>query len=537
MLLICILKVLRPHSKGAKPKTIDDFKTFYQQQQKTLVNRVQSCVSPITDPIKDLIDCLNNLGQVIDQCLIKRNFKRRRRLNNDGNQLIFDFYDAVERQYNIMEPFEYVYGKNSKLLYSNLDQLNETKINEFQKFFIVVTSSDSHHAEYISDDELFHLIDNDELNYNNFSHDDIITFVQRYNNSLQLIDLNIFNSSQITNDTKNKYNDNYYLMDDLIQLMEIANQSIITEQELGYNFLYESFYQTQENLINEAENPSVGICATVKIKLSQEAVLSRQAFQAILEINNQQNKPLTNVSINIEWFNEFGNAPDDAFYISDGSYTNGWINSNNDIGSNSIGIVSWTLIPRQNAVMDYDIVKYFIHGILQYYENNLLVTIHLFPQEINVAPDPIINLFYFWESVIYSDDPFTDEIEPSIPFSLVVAVKNSGKGKALNFKIQSSQPEIIENEKGLYISFEIIQAKLGNKKMSSTLNVNFGEIEPNSVEIGQWLFTSSLKGIFKNFNASFESNNIFGQEDLNLIQSIEIYDLNHNCYIRHSGIK
>ena len=55
---------------------------------------------------------------------------------------------------------------------------------------------------------------------------------------------------------------------------------------------------------------------------------------------------------------------------------------------------------------------------------------------------------YFLEREVYSDDPFTDEIEPAVPFSLGVMIKNIGFGTAGDVTITSSQPTIIENENG-----------------------------------------------------------------------------------------
>ena len=60
------------------------------------------------------------------------------------------------------------------------------------------------------------------------------------------------------------------------------------------------------------------------------------------------------------------------------------------------------------------------------------------------------------------DDPFTEEVKDSVPFTLGVAVKNAGYGVASSLQIISGQPEIIENERGLLINFMIIGAMIGN---------------------------------------------------------------------------
>ncbi len=53
-----------------------------------------------------------------------------------------------------------------------------------------------------------------------------------------------------------------------------------------------------------------------------------------------------------------------------------------------------------------------------------------------------------------------DVVEPTIPFSLGILIANDGYGEARDLKITSGQPEIIDNEKGLLITFKIIGAQV-----------------------------------------------------------------------------
>ena len=55
---------------------------------------------------------------------------------------------------------------------------------------------------------------------------------------------------------------------------------------------------------------------------------------------------------------------------------------------------------------------------------------------------------YYQQEIAYSDDPFTDFVEPSIPFVLGTLVRNAGFGEATDVSLVSGQPEIIENELG-----------------------------------------------------------------------------------------
>ena len=84
-------------------------------------------------------------------------------------------------------------------------------------------------------------------------------------------------------------------------------------------------------------------------------------------------------------------------------------------------------------------------------------------------PDARLELKYFQQRDVYSDDPFTLEVEPAEPFALGLIVKNNGAGAARNFRITSAQPKIVENEKGLLIDFKIIGTQVGTQALAPTL--------------------------------------------------------------------
>ena len=75
-------------------------------------------------------------------------------------------------------------------------------------------------------------------------------------------------------------------------------------------------------------------------------------------------------------------------------------------------------------------------------------------------PDPLLDVHYFWQREVFGDDPFTPEVEPPVPFYLGVLIHNAGGGTAHELGLSSGQPEIVENEKGLLITFKIVQSRL-----------------------------------------------------------------------------
>ena len=137
----------------------------------------------------------------------------------------------------------------------------------------------------------------------------------------------------------------------------------------------------------------------------------------------------------------------------------------------SNGGIELLIIPYQEAAPTGD-TEYLIQGNLLYEIGNSSVKAPLEPSPITVKPDANLEINYFWQRNIIADDPFTEEVEPSEPFTLGMAIQNKGYGAARNTKLVSPQPEILDNEKGLLISFRILGATLGLEQMESSLEVS-----------------------------------------------------------------
>lgn len=166
-------------------------------------------------------------------------------------------------------------------------------------------------------------------------------------------------------------------------------------------------------------------------------------------------------------------------------------------------------------------------GILVYRIDGIEYVQNLAPDTITVKPDPQLYLTYFMSRTVYSDDPFSVELEPALPFHLGLLIENRGYGDAKNLKIASSQPVILQNDKGLLVDFSIIGSRFGNRPVANTLNIEFGDIYAQSNIIGVWDLVSTVRGNFYNFTARFQYNGPIDDGRLSLIESVEIYELNH----------
>lgn len=81
-----------------------------------------------------------------------------------------------------------------------------------------------------------------------------------------------------------------------------------------------------------------------------------------------------------------------------------------------------------------------------------------------MKPCPDLSLSYFVERDVFGDDPETAEIEPSIPAEFSLLINNVGYGDANSVKIATGQPEIVDNQKGLAIHFEMIGSSMNGKR-------------------------------------------------------------------------
>lgn len=280
---------------------------------------------------------------------------------------------------------------------------------------------------------------------------------------------------------------------------------------------------------------SAGVCARVRIRIEQEAVMTRAAFLGSLEIENEGGSGLTGIRVDLDFRDEAGNSVSDRFAIRGPQLTGlSDVAGGGTIASGASGAAKYTFIPTREAAPTAPAI-YRIGGTLRYIENGVEVVAPLLSSTITVFPEASIELTYFQQRDVYSDDPFTTIVEPAEPFSLGLIAKNVGAGAAKNFRITSAQPEIIENEKGLLIDFKIIGTKVGAQDLSPTLTANLGNIAPGGAQVAQWSFLSSLQGKFIEYSATFEHIDSLGGANLSLIDSVSIHELIHPVRADRAG--
>jgi hypothetical protein len=271
-----------------------------------------------------------------------------------------------------------------------------------------------------------------------------------------------------------------------------------------------------------------GVCARVRIQLSQEAVNTRNAFKATLEISNSpENVLLENLRVTLNITDGNSQIANDLFGIHPPELSGiGDVDGGGVILPGATASAAWVIVPTRDAAPDGP-VTYYVDGEFSYMQGETIITMPLFPAPILVMPDPLLVIDYFWVRDVYSDDPFTPEIEPAEPFPLGVMVRNNGKGVANNFNIASSQPQIVENDKGLLIEFKLISTQVNSEIISPSLTLNLGNIDPGTISVAKWMMTCSLQGKFIEYKATFEHIDDLGNPRLSLIDSVNIHELTH----------
>ncbi|AKE63138.1 Alkaline phosphatase [Microcystis aeruginosa NIES-2549] len=386
---------------------------------------------------------------------------------------------------------------------------------------------------------------------------DVDKFIERWNRSIDYWNNGIFNLADVPNGQSN----NFIAIDVLGNAANAVNQAVEQSQAEGFSNMLEGaeFYVEElgnilgisntigitNSSINESAtnnnelviaplaNGIGSVCAQVRITIDQEAVMTRSAFLGTLEIDNGNPTNLTNLSITLQITDQNGNIVNNLFGITNPTLKN--ITAVDGTGiligddpntpqNEGLGSAEWTFIPT-NLAAPQTATTYNIGGTLSYTENGQVINVPLLSTGITVLPQAELYLDYFQSRNVYGDDPFTDATEVSVPFDLAVLVQNKGYGDAKNLNITSSQPKIIENEKGLLIDFNIIGSQLNGQDVNPSLKVNFGDIKAGETAVANWLLKSTLQGKFIEYKATFEHINGLGNKELSLIKEVKIHEL------------
>lgn len=333
------------------------------------------------------------------------------------------------------------------------------------------------------------------------------------------------------------------------KLEELVDKNIEMDEKAvaaGFQSLADRFVEAYDVCAKMYQEQSSSVCASISLQFSQKMVMTRQAFRGTLTVfNGNESNAMTDVKLSLVVKDEDGNvATSHEFQISpetlsgfEGqlSLLDGWT-----LAPQGTGVATILFIPTKYAAPSADRL-YSFGGSLSYVDpfTGLTVTRELAPITLSVRPSPDLNLTYFVQRDILGDDPQTEETEPSEEAEFSLLINNVGNGDATDVRMFTEQPEIIDNEKGLAVDFELVSSQLngGDKSLAlgGTVATDFGTIAAKSTAYAQWWIRSSLLGHFTSYNIEATHVSSYGNPDLTLLSDVTIHELIRSLDVDSDG--
>ena len=342
---------------------------------------------------------------------------------------------------------------------------------------------------------------------------------------------------RIANYVTNTSSENTINMDALIPFFEQSRELNDKAIDSGYESLINQFHIAYEDLVEHYSESSSSVCASITLQFSQTMTMTRQAFRGTLTVfNGHETTAMEDVKLSLEVRDEYGalatahefqiNAESLDKFGGELSLDAGW-----SLAANETGVATILFIPTKYAAPTEE-KKYSFGGTLSYIDpfTGLEVTRDLYPVTLTVKPSPNLEMTYFMQRDIFGDDPLTtDVVEPMEPSEFSLLINNVGYGDATNVRMVTEQPKIIENEKGLFIDFELLSSQLNGGEQTLALGgsvpTEFGTIPAHSTAYAQWWIQSTLLGHFTEYDIEATHVTSYGNEDLSLLDTVTIHEL------------
>ena len=285
-----------------------------------------------------------------------------------------------------------------------------------------------------------------------------------------------------------------------------------------------------------AQEQQQGLCAEIKMVISQQLTLERIGFLATLQItDNDGTDPITDFAANLTFENHLlsTNGVNDSsslFFVQPPTLQNITdVNGNGVIGPSQTAIISWFIIPTVTAGGTSPAgVRYQVGARLSGNIRGVAIpaaSLQVFPAPITDQPDAQLQIINFTPREVTGANPFTPGIVSSpIPFTFGVLVQNVGYGPAHNVVIQSQQPKIVENKQNLLIVAQLLGSRVNDSALSNAnLTVNLGDLQPGRAAKGAWDMIVSLSGTFLSVSANYTHSTTLGGQETSLIKGVNAY--------------
>lgn len=305
---------------------------------------------------------------------------------------------------------------------------------------------------------------------------------------------------------------------------------------MGYESTTDMLRKEYALLKGRLDESSSSVCSSITLQFTQKMVMTRQAFRGTLTVfNGSEQEAMKDAKLTLTVTDEKGNiAMSDKFQVNlenlegfagNKNFTDGWT-----LDAKQEGVATVLFIPTKKAAPTVE-TRYAFGGTLSYVDpfTGLEVTRNLTPITLTVKPSPNLDLTYFMQRDIKGDDPLTKEVEPSEEAEFSLLINNLGYGDATNVRMSTNQPEIVDNEKGLKVKFELMSSQLNGQEKTLALGgsvfTDFGTIPAHSTSYAQWWIKSSLLGHFTDYDVTATHLTSYGNKDLSLLNDVTIHEL------------
>jgi hypothetical protein len=236
------------------------------------------------------------------------------------------------------------------------------------------------------------------------------SFIERWNNTHAYAAKGIYEKADVPPGASTNfiplsiYRDVWQSMEESVK-QAAGVESLDLLQSEGFSFL-EQLKSAARDVETELEKEEAGVCVKVRVKIEQELSLTRVGFLGELQVTNDGDQPMTNITVTLR-VTEFGDDKKtnviDRFVIGDPDpIFEGGTNGSGIIAAKSSGDAKWLIMALREAAPNAT-RRYNIGGLLTYVVGGGTFTMNLYPDTITVLPDPRLHVKYFWEQQIYAD--------------------------------------------------------------------------------------------------------------------------------------
>ncbi len=463
------------------------------------IGRIWSAVGLIKDIARGYRECYREEDEPIDR---------------DAPQMDI-LFDEFEQVGNLLEATVGIFDN----LLGDEAWHNEPNLEEFMDNFFALVDTTNY---TMSSEAMQQLLEVSDLSYVSTEH--VEAFVERWNRSVEYWDAGYHTEADLPAGFDPDF------IQDVSELVGEFDEVQEAAEAYGFNDVEEMLNHSMNGISALAHEHETDVCAKITVQFNQKMTMTREAFEGTLKIYNGHTfNPMQDIDVNIVIKDENGVDRTDLFQINVKSLSQlTGVDGTGTLDAQTEGTVVFEMIPTIEAAPETP--QFYSFGgtfsFIDPFEGEEL-TYPLFPVRLQVNPSPELHVDYFISRHIISDDPLTtDTVEATEPAELAMMIRNVGAGNANNVYLQSAQPQIIENQNGLLIQFNMVGSTMnGVPRPIGLTDIPFGTIESNSAGIAEWYFTSSLLARVISTTPRVIHNNSWGNPQLSLVTELHSHEL------------